>query len=102
MIAAFAAALAAAALAAAPAQPPPPPPAASGASGSIDPGAATAAYLDQLPAEARAKSDAYFEGGYWLDLWSFLWSAGIFLLLLFTGASAPIRGPDQRWVRWGS
>ncbi|HXN55298.1 MAG TPA: M48 family metallopeptidase [Myxococcales bacterium] len=102
MIAAFAAALAAAALAAAPVQLPPPPPAASGASGSIDPGAATAAYLDQLPAEARAKSDAYFEGGYWLDLWSFLWSAGIFLLLLFTGASARMRDRAERWVRWRS
>jgi STE24 endopeptidase len=83
-----------------PVQLPPPPPAASGASGTIEPGAATRAYLDQLPAEARAKSDAYFEGGYWLDLWSFLLSAGIFLLLLFSGASARMRDRAERWVRF--
>jgi STE24 endopeptidase len=31
--------------------------------------AATRAYLDTLQGPARAKSDAYFEGGYWLILW---------------------------------
>ena len=35
--------------------------------------AATNAYLAQIPAEARARSDAYFEGGYWLTLWDFLY-----------------------------
>ncbi|HEY6909724.1 MAG TPA: hypothetical protein VI356_10165, partial [Myxococcales bacterium] len=68
--------LIAALVAAAPADlvpPSPPPAAASGASGSIDPAAATRAYLDQLPAAQRARSDAYFEGGYWLILWDFLW-----------------------------
>ena len=91
--------LLAVALAAAPANltaPSPPPAAASGASGSIDPAAATRAYLDQLPAEQRARSDAYFEGGYWLSLWSFLWSAGIFLLLLQTGVSARMRDLAER------
>ena len=77
----------------------PPPPAASGASGSIDPGAATRAYIDTLPAEQRARSNAYFEGGYWLDFWSFLWSAGVFLLLLFTGASAKMRDRAERTGR---
>jgi len=71
--------------------PAPPPSAATGASGSIDPAAATRAYIDQLPAAQRAKSDAYFEGGYWLTLWDFLWSAAVFLLLLHSGAS--------RWMR---
>ncbi|HEY4883321.1 MAG TPA: M48 family metallopeptidase [Myxococcales bacterium] len=91
--------LLAVALAAAPANltaPSPPPAAASGASGSIDPAAATRAYLEQLPAEQRARSDAYFEGGYWLSLWSFLWSAGIFLLLLQTGVSARMRDLAER------
>src|SRR5467141_4424943 len=74
----------------------PPPAAASGASGSLDPTAATRAYLDQLPAEQRARSDAYFEGGYWLSLWSFLWSAGTFLLLLHTGVSARMRDLAER------
>src|SRR6267143_563341 len=78
----------------------PPPPAASGASGSIDPAAATRAYLDTLPPEQREKSDAYFEGGYWLALVSFLWSAGIFVLLLQTGASRRMRDRAERWMRY--
>jgi len=77
----------------------PPPAAASGASGSIDPAAATRAYLDQLPAEQRARSDAYFEGGYWLQLWSFLWTAVAFLLLLQTGISARMRDLAERTTR---
>ncbi len=86
-------------LSAAPAElvpPSPPPAAASGASGSIDPAAATRAYLELLPAEQRARSDAYFEGGYWLILWGFLWSAAIFVLLLQTGISARMRDLAER------
>jgi STE24 endopeptidase len=89
-------------LAAAPAElvpPAPPPAAATGASGSIDPAAATRAYLDQLPADQRARSDAYFEGGYWLALWSFLWSAAVFVLLLQSGASARMRDFAERATR---
>src|SRR5438067_4258800 len=74
----------------------PPPAAASGASGSIDPAAATRAYLDQFPADQRARSDAYFEGGYWLQLWTFLCGAAIFVLLLQTGASARMRDFAER------
>jgi Zn-dependent protease with chaperone function len=97
--------LLAAMLAAAPAElvpPAPPPAAASGASGSIDPAAATRAYLDQLPADQRARSDAYFEGGYWLQLWTFLWAAAIFLLLLHTGVSARMRDLAARATRIGA
>jgi STE24 endopeptidase len=86
--------LIAALLAAAPGElvaPSPPPAAASGASGSIDPAAATRAYLDQLPADQRARSDAYFEGGYWVQLWTFLSLAAVFVLLLQTGLSARMR-----------
>jgi len=36
---------------------------------SFDVEAATRAYLDTLQGAARARSDAYFEGGYWLLLW---------------------------------
>ena len=79
---------------------PPPPAAASGASGSIDPEAATRAYLDTLPAAERARSDAYTEGGYWLLLLDFLWGAGVWLLLLSTGLSARMRDRAERWVRW--
>ena len=74
----------------------PPPAAASGASGSIDPEAATRAYLAwQTPAQ-KARSNAYFEGGYWLDLWAFLWSAAVFVLLLQSGASAWMRNLAER------
>jgi STE24 endopeptidase len=34
--------------------------------------AATRAYLDTLQGPARAQSDAYFEGGYWIMLWGTL------------------------------
>ena len=101
----FAAALAAAAVHAEPAQllaPAPPPTAASGASGSIDVEAATRAYLNQLPAAQRAKSDAYFEGGYWLHLWDFLWGAGVALLLLFSGWSARMRDRAERLTRYAA
>ena len=37
-----------------------------------DADAATQAYLDRLPADVVARSNAYFEGGYWLQLWNFL------------------------------
>jgi STE24 endopeptidase len=53
--------------------------------------AATRAYLNQLTAAQKSRSDAYFEGGYWLQLWQYLWSAGIALLLLQTRLSARIR-----------
>src|ERR1700682_3268344 len=79
---------------------PPPPPEASGASGSIDPEVATRAYIARLSPEQKARSDAYFEGGYWLDLWSFLWSAGAFLLLLQTGFSARMRDRAERLTRF--
>ncbi len=48
----------------------------------IDPAAATRAYLATIPAAAKVRSDAYFEGGYWLILWNFLLTSGILLLML--------------------
>ena len=48
------------------------PPAAQ-ASPSFDPTVATDAYLATVPPDKRARSDAYFEGGYWLQLWNFLY-----------------------------
>lgn len=54
----------------------------------IDPLEATHAYLATVPAAAHARSDAYFEGGYWLILWNVLLSSAILLLLLHTGWSA--------------
>ena len=77
----------------------PPPPAASGASGSIDPEAATRAYLARQTSAEKARSDAYFEGGYWLDLWVFLWAAAAYLVLLHTGVSARMRDLSERLTR---
>jgi STE24 endopeptidase len=80
--------------------PPAPVPAeASGTSGRIDVEAATRAYLAELTGPARERSDAYFEGGYWLLLWDFLWGAGVSLLLLFTGWSAVMRDRAESWTR---
>src|SRR6202011_328743 len=66
----------------------------------FDPAAATAAWIATVPAEKRAKSDAYFEGGYWLILWDFLLSAAISILLLHSGMSARIRDLAERWTRF--
>ena len=62
--------------------------------------AATNAYLAQIPPAARARSDAYFEGGYWLILWDFLMSAVIYWLLLKFGWSAKMRDLSERLTRF--
>jgi len=64
----------------------------------FDPEAATQAYLARLTPEQRRRSDAYFEGGTWLQLWDFLLSLGIAGLLLGTGLSAAIRDRIERWT----
>jgi STE24 endopeptidase len=66
----------------------------------FDPEAATAAYLGTLDKAKRARSDAYFEGGYWLILWSFLYGLGVAWLLLGTGLSARMRDLAERTARW--
>ena len=75
------------------------PPAAQ-ASAHFDAEAATNAYLAQLPAEAKTRSDAYFEGGYWLILWDFLYGAAISLLLLSLHWSAGMRNLAERITRF--
>jgi STE24 endopeptidase len=64
-----------------------------------DPMVATRAYLDTISPAARAGSDAYFEGGYWLILWNFLVGSAIALVLLFSGASAKMRDLASRVSR---
>jgi len=66
----------------------------------FDPAAATREWLDSIPADQKAKSDAYFEGGYWLTLWNFLITALIALLLLATRTSARIRDFAERTTRF--
>jgi STE24 endopeptidase len=70
------------------------------AGAAFDPEAATEAYLARVSPEARARSDAYFEGGYWLDLWNFLLGLGIAWLLLGTRISARMRDAVERWTRF--
>jgi len=60
---------------------------------------ATRAWLDTLPADARAKSNAYFEGGYWLRLWGFVYTLALVVLLLYGGLSARLRAAAERRVR---
>ncbi len=66
----------------------------------FDAEAATNAYLAQIPAEARARSDAYFEGGYWLILWEFLYTVAVALLLLNLRWSAKMRDFAERVTRF--
>jgi STE24 endopeptidase len=57
-------------------------------------------YLDRTPPAEKAKSDAYFEGGYWLQLWGFVWSAGIAAVLVMGRLSARMRDLAQRITRF--
>jgi STE24 endopeptidase len=75
-------------------------PEAASATPRFDPAAATRAYLATVPAAERAKSDAYFEGGYWLILWDFLAGAAVALLLLVTRLSSRMREASARITRW--
>ena len=62
--------------------------------------AAVDAYLAKMPAAERARSDAYFEGGYWLQLWDFLCSVLVMWLLLRFGWSAGMRNRAERITRF--
>ena len=52
---------------------------------------ATDAYVALLTPEQAELSNDYFEGGYWLRLWGYLYGAVVFLGLLASGVSARIR-----------
>ena len=65
----------------------------------LDPAAATKAWLDSVPQDVREKSDAYFEGGYWLILWNYVVVAGISILLLSSRISARLRDFSERLTR---
>jgi STE24 endopeptidase len=75
------------------------PPAAQ-ASADFDAEVATQAWLDAVPAADRAASDAYFEGGYWLQLWTVLLAVAVYLALLATGASSKMRDLAERVTRF--
>src|SRR5208282_3986911 len=66
----------------------------------FDASAATNAYLAQIPADKTARSNAYFEGGYWLILWDFLYGVVVALLLLNLRWSARMRDLAERVTRF--
>ena len=66
----------------------------------FDATAATNAYLAQIPADKTARSDAYFEGGYWMILWDFLYGVVVALLLLNLRWSARMRYLAERVTRF--
>jgi len=74
----------------------------------LDPAAATQAWLATVPKAQREKSDAYFEGGYWLILWNFLLTAVISIFLLASRISTRLRDfaervcRGSRWLPQGS
>lgn len=58
---------------------------------SFDVDKATEAYINLLSAEQREQSDAYFEGGYWLQLWGFLYGLLVCVIFIATGLSQKLR-----------
>ncbi|KQW44629.1 MULTISPECIES: M48 family metallopeptidase [unclassified Roseateles] len=58
--------------------------------------AATQAYLDRLPAEVQARSDAYYTGGYWLILWELLFGLAVTAILMSGRRAARLRDWAQR------
>ncbi len=77
---------------------------AAAAAPAFDAETATRAYLATLDGAARARSDAYFEGGYWLPLWSALVSILAYWLILRLGWSASWSGwaaklTHRKWLQ---
>lgn len=73
------------------------PEAAAGANFNVD--KATNAYLATVPPARKAQSDSYFEGGYWIILYDFLFGAMVSLFLLRTRLSARLRDNAERITR---
>ncbi|MBS0473188.1 MAG: M48 family metallopeptidase [Proteobacteria bacterium] len=65
----------------------------------FDPVKATNAYLARVSGPAKARSDAYFEGGYWLILVDVIWAIGVSAVLLWFRISASIRDFAERQTR---
>ena len=70
------------------------------ASAHFDADTATAAYLATMTPAARARSDAYFEGGYWLILWDFVITLLLAWALLGSRLSARMRDFAVRLTRF--
>lgn len=57
---------------------------------------ATQSYIDLLSPQQRAQSDAYFEGGYWLQLWGFLYGLLVCAVFIVSGLSVKMRNLSKR------
>lgn len=75
-------------------------PVATAAAAHFDADKATADWMAQIPADAMAKSDAYYEGGYWLILWDFVVGILVAWLLLGTRLSARVRDWTEKLTRF--
>jgi STE24 endopeptidase len=64
----------------------------------FDPELATNAWMATLNGAARAKSDAYFEGGYWLLLWGVIASVIADLVILRMGWAARLSTRVRRFT----
>lgn len=64
-----------------------------------DADAATQAYMDRLPTDVVAKSDAYYTGGYWLQLWNLLAGLAVAAVLMAGRRAARLRDWAQRFGR---
>jgi STE24 endopeptidase len=62
----------------------------------FDAARATDAWIATIPAAERQKSDAYFEGGYWIEAWGALVTVAIAWILLETRFSARLRDLAER------
>ena len=65
-----------------------------------DPVVATQVFMKRLQGEARAKSDAYAEGGYWLLLWDLLYGLLVAWLLLSMRISSRMRDFAEQRTNW--
>ena len=65
----------------------------------FDPVAETEKLLATLPAAARAKSDAYFEGGYWLQVWDLAVTLVVLWGLLKFGVTVRLRHLAERFSK---
>ncbi len=65
----------------------------------FDPVKATNAYLARVGGAERARSDAYFEGGYWLLLFDTVYAVAVASLLLWFRVFASVRDFAERQTR---
>ncbi|HEX4536042.1 MAG TPA: M48 family metallopeptidase [Candidatus Acidoferrum sp.] len=66
----------------------------------FDVNAAVETYLAKMPPAERARSNAYFEGGYWLQLWDFLSTVLVMWILLRFRLSLRMRDLAERITRF--